>query len=82
MAKRHSMRDGPLAQLFKATERSEAAAVRREPEPEPDPEPTARPQVVDRPARSSAARTSRARRAPRTWRSSASSASAAADATP
>jgi cell division protein FtsZ len=48
MAKRHSMRDGPLAQLFKATERNEAAA-RREPEPEPEPEP-ARPQVVDLPA--------------------------------
>ena len=26
MAKRHSMRDGPLAALFKATERAEAAA--------------------------------------------------------
>ena len=25
MAKRHSMRDGPLAALFKATERAEAA---------------------------------------------------------
>ena len=52
MAKRHSMRDGPLAQLFKATERSEAAAVRREPEPEPEPEPelTTRPQVVDLPS--------------------------------
>jgi cell division protein FtsZ len=49
MAKRHSMRDGPLAQLFKATERSEAA-VRREPEPEPEPAPAARPQVVDLPA--------------------------------
>ncbi len=52
MAKRHSMRDGPLAQLFKATERSEAAA-RRAPEPEPEPEPAAepaRPQVVDLPA--------------------------------
>src|SRR5689334_21484204 len=49
MAKRHSMRDGPLAQLFKATERNEAA-VRREPdsEPEPAPEPS-RPQVVDLP---------------------------------
>ncbi len=49
MAKRHSMRDGPLAQLFKATERAETAAVRREPEPEPQPEPS-RPQVVDLPA--------------------------------
>ena len=50
MAKRHSMRDGPLAQLFKATERSETgAAARREPEAEPEPEPT-RPQVVDLPA--------------------------------
>jgi cell division protein FtsZ len=43
------MRDGPLAQLFKATERSEAAA-RRDPEPEPEPEPAVRPQVVDLPA--------------------------------
>ena len=50
MAKRHSMRDGPLAQLFKATERIEGAAVRRDPEPEPELEPTARPQVVDLPA--------------------------------
>jgi cell division protein FtsZ len=50
MAKRHSMRDGPLAQLFKATERSEAAAVRRDPDPEPEPELTTRPQVVDLPA--------------------------------
>jgi cell division protein FtsZ len=50
MAKRHSMRDGPLAQLFKATERSEAAAARREPEPELELEPTTRPQVVDLPA--------------------------------
>ena len=50
MAKRHSMRDGPLAQLFKATERNEAA-VRREPEPEPEPAPEpARPQVVDLPS--------------------------------
>jgi len=52
MAKRHSMRDGPLAQLFKATERSEAAA-RRAPEPDPEPEPAAEParaQVVDLPA--------------------------------
>jgi cell division GTPase FtsZ len=47
MAKRHSMRDGPLAQLFKATERSEATAARREAEPEPVP---TRPQVVDLPA--------------------------------
>ena len=50
MAKRHSMRDGPLAQLFKATERSEAAAVRREPEPEPRARAHDRPQVVDLPA--------------------------------
>ena len=51
MAKRHSMRDGPLAQLFKATERGEmGAAAQREPEPEPEPEPAARPQVVDLPA--------------------------------
>src|ERR1044072_1550945 len=56
MAKRHSMRDGPLAQLFKATERSEAAG-RRAPEsdPEPETEPElapepARPQVVDLPS--------------------------------
>jgi cell division protein FtsZ len=48
MAKRHSMRDGPLAQLFKATERTEAAAA-REVEPEPELE-SARPQVVDLPA--------------------------------
>jgi len=45
------MRDGPLAQLFKATERGEmGAAAQREPEPEPEPEPAARPQVVDLPA--------------------------------
>ena len=51
MAKRHSMRDGPLAQLFKATERGEmGAAAQREPETEPEPEPAARPQVVDLPA--------------------------------
>src|SRR5436190_2078980 len=52
MAKRHSMRDGPLAQLFKATERSEVAG-RRAPEPEPEPElapEPARPQVVDLPS--------------------------------
>ena len=56
MAKRHSMRDGPLAQLFKATERSEAAGRRApEPDPEPETEPElapepARPQVVDLPS--------------------------------
>jgi cell division protein FtsZ len=49
MAKRHSMRDGPLAQLFRATERSEAAA-RREPEPVPEQPDAPRPQVVDLPA--------------------------------
>src|SRR4029079_2690134 len=32
MAKRHSMRDGPLAALFKATERAEAAAEAAEAE--------------------------------------------------
>ena len=54
MAKRHSMRDGPLAQLFKSTERSEVAGRRApEPEPEPEPEPAAeptRPQVDDLPS--------------------------------
>jgi cell division protein FtsZ len=47
MAKRHSMRDGPLAQLFKATESSEAADT---PPAAPADEPVrSRPQVVDLP---------------------------------
>ncbi len=47
MAKRHSMRDGPLAQLFKATESSEAADT---PAAAPTDEPVrSRPQVVDLP---------------------------------
>ena len=36
MAKRNSMRDGPLAALFKATERAEAAVEAAEAEPEED----------------------------------------------
>jgi cell division protein FtsZ len=43
MAKRHSMRDGPLAQLFKATERGGGAVA----EPVEDEAP--RPQIVDLP---------------------------------
>jgi len=54
MAKRHSMRDGPLAQLFKATGDGEAAESPAESAPEdppkrrraPAPEPS-RPQLVD-----------------------------------
>ena len=49
MAKRHSMRDGPLAQLFRATERAERGEIADDPPREPEAEP-ARPQVVDLPA--------------------------------
>jgi cell division protein FtsZ len=52
MAKRHSMRDGPLAALFKATERAEAAVEAAEGEPEADTQVGIegnRPHVVDLP---------------------------------
>jgi cell division protein FtsZ len=52
MAKRHSMRDGPLAALFKATERAEAAVEAAESEPEADTQvgiEADRPHVVDLP---------------------------------
>jgi cell division protein FtsZ len=54
MAKRYSMRDGPLAQLFKATEagaeqRGEARGDEEQPPPEREPSPRARPQLVDLP---------------------------------
>jgi cell division protein FtsZ len=52
MAKRHSMRDGPLAALFKATERAEAAVEAADAEPEADTEvgiEADRPHVVDLP---------------------------------
>src|SRR3954447_14905953 len=52
MAKRHSMRDGPLAALFKATERAEAAVEAAEGEPEADTQvgiEADRPRVVDLP---------------------------------
>jgi cell division protein FtsZ len=48
MAKRHSMRDGPLAQLFRATERAERGEIADDRRGTPEPEPT-RPQVVDLP---------------------------------
>jgi cell division protein FtsZ len=50
MAKRHSMRDGPLAALFKATERAEAAVEAADAEVEEDTQvgmETERPRVVD-----------------------------------
>src|SRR5947207_15748857 len=53
MAKRHSMRDGPLAALFKATERAEAAVEAVEGEPEADTQvgiESDRPHVVDLPS--------------------------------
>jgi cell division protein FtsZ len=53
MAKRHSMRDGPLAALFKATERAEAAVEAADAEPEADTEvgiEADRPRVVDLPS--------------------------------
>jgi cell division protein FtsZ len=53
MAKRHSMRDGPLAALFKATERAEAAVEAAEGEPEADTQvgiESDRPHVVDLPS--------------------------------
>jgi cell division protein FtsZ len=53
MAKRHSMRDGPLTALFKATERAEAAVEAADAEPEADTEvgiEADRPRVVDLPS--------------------------------
>jgi len=50
MAKRNSMRDGPLAALFKATERAEAAVEAAEAEPEEDTQvgiESDRPRVLD-----------------------------------
>jgi cell division protein FtsZ len=53
MAKRHSMHDGPLAALFKATERAEAAVEAAAAEPEADTQvgiEADRPRVVDLPS--------------------------------
>jgi cell division protein FtsZ len=51
MAKRHSMRDGPLAQLFKATEaaQSQAEAASDEPPPQKRGKPAPKPQAASRP---------------------------------
>jgi cell division protein FtsZ len=52
MAKRNSMRDGPLAQLFKATEGGQSAEADEQPAAPPTPRPkrqAARPQLIDLP---------------------------------
>jgi cell division protein FtsZ len=52
MAKRNSMRDGPLAQLFKATEGGQSAEVDEQPASPPTPRPkrqASRPQLIDLP---------------------------------
>jgi hypothetical protein len=54
MAKRNSMRDGPLAQLFKATEGAQSADVEEQPPATPRDAPrqkrqSSRPQLIDLP---------------------------------
>ena len=60
MAKRHSMREGPLAQLFKATEAAERAEpedpAKKRPSRAAEPSEPARPTLVDLPDDASAER--------------------------
>src|SRR5260221_5565676 len=55
MAKRNSMRDGPLAQLFKATEGAQSPEVEEQPPaapreaPRPKRQQSSRPQLIDLP---------------------------------